>query len=109
MLRRFEAGFNKGTSGHEGGSSGSSIAILYEQAVATAGLLWIISNQFTVLGRYTDVHPMITALTRSRPDVLAIEIGPSVTLETINQVVSSLPGIRIVLWVDAVSREFVSH
>jgi DNA-binding NarL/FixJ family response regulator len=110
VLKLVEAAVNKNTSELARGSSGSTVAILYEQAVAAAGLLWLISDDFTVIGRYTDVHVMIDDVAaRSRPDVLAIEIGASVTLETINKVVSSLPGVRIVLWVDTVSQEFVSN
>ena len=86
-----------------------TLAILYEQPVAATGLLFVLAEHFAVVGSYSDIPHMMDAVPHTDPEILAIEIGASVTLDTIGNLLSSIPSTRLVLWVDHVSGEFVSH
>jgi DNA-binding NarL/FixJ family response regulator len=87
----------------------SSLALFCEEEVLAAGLLSLLPAEIKVSGRYTDLVSLQDGLKASRPDLLLIEVSSSVTLTTISDLRSQTSGTRIILWVDKVSGEFVSH
>ncbi len=91
------------------GAPPRSLALFCEEEVLAAGLLSLLPAEINVSGRYNDLRSLQDGLKASRPDLLLIELGSSVTLTTISDLCSQTSGTRIILWVDRVSGEFVCH
>lgn len=53
--------------------------------------------------------PELIVAPAGRPDVLLVEITPEIGLDVLHLVQRSMAGVPVVLWVDAVSVEFVSQ
>ncbi len=84
--------------------------LLSGTSVLAHGLISIIPADFFLLGMYSRLsgNSKNNCLTSS-PDLLVVDVDPSVNLEVLRDLATTLLGAGIVVWVDAINAEFASQ
>jgi DNA-binding NarL/FixJ family response regulator len=89
----------------------TSVALYSEQPLLTAGLQAVMNGleDFTFSVVSTDMGPLMEHLRESRPSVILLDVTAAVTFAALTTLKSMAGDVPIVLWVNAVSRPFISR
>jgi DNA-binding NarL/FixJ family response regulator len=79
------------------------------QSVLSKGLRSIIASEFSLVGVFGSVPKLAMELIHTVPDVLVIEMNPSISFETLRHVRVLAPDSYMVLWSDRDSPEFAAR
>ena len=88
----------------------TSVALCSDQPILTAGLEAVVSERedCTLSGIFTTLGLLTEHVVTRRPSVVLLDVTPAVTFSTLSELKPLVDVAPVVLWVDAVSTEFVS-
>jgi DNA-binding NarL/FixJ family response regulator len=86
------------------------VALYSDQPILTAGLEAVVSERedCTLSGIFTTLGLLMEHVGTRRPSVVLLDVTPAVTFSTLSELKPLVDVAPVVLWVDAVSTEFVS-
>ena len=96
---------------HAPGDRGiTSVALYSDQPILTAGLEAVVAGRKDCMlsGIFTTLDPLIEHVQTRRPSVVLVDVTTATTFSMLSKLKPLLDVAPVVLWVDAVSTEFVS-
>jgi DNA-binding NarL/FixJ family response regulator len=88
-----------------------TVALYSMQPILSAGLREVIAGleDFTLTGEFDDIELLMEHVRTQMPSVVLLEVTSAITFGTLSNLKPMAGSTPIVLWVDAISPEFVSH
>jgi len=86
-----------------------TIAVYCGHPLMALGLRSAISHDFIPLGFFTSIDELKDRLLPVCPDLVVVEMNPSIDLESLRDLCTLAPDSMIVVWADSVQPEFVSQ
>jgi DNA-binding NarL/FixJ family response regulator len=88
----------------------TSVALYSDQPTLSAGIEAVVAEQegFALSGIFTALDPLIEHVQTRRPSVVLLDVTAAITLCTLSKLKQIVDIAPVILWVEAVSTEFVS-
>jgi len=86
-----------------------NVALYSVQPVLAEGLKVLLSGTYNLSGAYLTTEALKDGVRELHPELILIEVTPSITLEALREVREAYSSGAVVLWVEGISPEFVSQ